>query len=313
MYKSGSYKKSALDLFDRTTKYLNADDILQDESYWIKNSSFCSLIWAEPYKGELYKYDFVSYFSYLMTLTTNRFPIKRGEFKKITELENILEFGIYRCKIKPSKDDNINKIFRINKRNFYTQLDIYSARKLGLEIELIKDSKPNLLYYTSDKLIKFGEVFKPFVDIMFNLKNIGITKAKTIMSMLWGALCEVDKKKHYVIDTYDIPDEEEIIEIYPTKDESGFIIKTTQINNYYKTPYARLCPFLLSKSRTQMTDLLFPIKEHIHRINVDGFYTDKVLHKDINKGLGELKYEGYLSNGVIKNCTNKMDKPDKFK
>jgi len=142
---------------------------------------------------------------------------------------------------------------------------------------------------------------------MFKLKFKGVRKAKKIMSMLWGALSEVDKRKHYVVDSYDIQDDDEdIIEIYPTKDESGFIIETTKINNYYKTPYARLCPFLLAKSRSYMTDLIYPIKEHIHRINVDGFYTDIPLHKEKKEALGELKYEGFNPNGIIKNCTNKV-------
>lgn len=307
LYKSGGYKYSALDLFDRTTKFVNVEPIFQDEAYWIKNSSFSSIIWAEQYEGELYKYDVKSLFPYLMTLTTNRFPIKRGEFKIINELPEILEFGIYRCEIEESEDYNINKLFRYNKKNFYTQLDIYHARKLKLQINLIQDNKPNLLYYTPDKLIKFGEVFKPFVDILYELKEKGIEKSKKILNMLWGALCEVDKRKHFVIDKYEIPDDEEISEIYPCKyNENETIIKTTKINNYYKTPYARLCPFLLSKSRTYMSEIMYPIKENIHRINVDGFYTDKLLHSNKNVKIGELKYEGYNQNGIILNKTNNV-------
>jgi len=96
LYKTGSYKYAALDLFDRFNKHLNAEDILQDEAYWINQSSFSALIWAEEYEGEMYKYDMVSYYSYLITLFTNRFPLKRGDFNIIDDLSEILEFGIYR-------------------------------------------------------------------------------------------------------------------------------------------------------------------------------------------------------------------------
>ena len=160
-----------------------------------------------------------SFFPYLLKQTTNAFPIKRGEFRCVEKLNDILEFGIYRCNISyKSVDDDVNKLFRINRKNFYTQLDIYHARKLNLNIELIIDSKPNFLYYSPDKLIKFGEVFKPFVDIMFKLKEEKVPKAKEILNILWGGLSEVDKRKHYTKnDIYDTPDNEQIVEIYPTK------------------------------------------------------------------------------------------------
>lgn len=307
LYKSGGFKNSALDLFDRTTKFLEAEPLLQDESIWIKSCSFSSLIWAEKYKGPVYKYDVKSMFPHLMKSSQNSFPIKRGEFEIITELPTILKFGIYRCEIKPSDDKNINKLFRYNKKNFYTQLDIYNARELNLKINLIQDNKVNLLYYSSDKLIKFCEVFTNYVDILFDLKEKKIECSKDILNILWGGLCETNKNKHFVETKFDMDDDEYIEEIYPSKaDNEKFIIKTTKLNNYYKTPFARLCPFLLSKSRTTMSKIMFPHREHIHRINVDGFYMDKIFHENQNVKLGELKYEGQNLDATIEGCTNKI-------
>lgn len=310
LYKSGSYLYSALDLFDRTTKYLNAETIAQDEAIWIKSSSIANLIWAEPFEGELYKYDVKSFFPYLLKQTTNAFPIKRGEFKQIDKLNDILEFGIYRCDISfpENMDTTKQKLFRINPKKYYTQLDIYHARKLNLNISLIIDkNKPNFLHYTPDKLIKFGEVFKPFIEIMFKLKESKINKAKDILNMLWGGLSEVDKRKYYTKEnTYDYPDDEEIQEIYPTK--NGLItIKTTSISHHYKTPYARLKPFLLSKSRAFISNLMMEYRDDIKRIQTDGFYTTKPIHYNKDVGLGELKYEGYTEHGIIKNKTNKVE------
>lgn len=308
LYRSGSHLYSALDLFDRTTKYLNPEIIKQDEALWIKSSSCASLIWAEPFEGELYKYDIKSFFPYLLKQTTNAFPIARGEFTKIDELKEILGFGIYRCKISyNTTDPTVNKLFRINNKNFYTQLDIYHARKLNLNIELIVDDKPNFLYYSPDKLIKFGEVFKPYVDIMFNLKEQKVNKSKDILNILWGGLSEVDKRKHYTLgDTYDYPDDELITEIYPTKN-NVFTIKTTSMNHYYKTPYARLKPFLLSKSRAYISNMMMEYRQDIKRIQTDGFYTTKPIHFNKDVGLGELKFEGYTECGIIRNKTNRVD------
>jgi len=309
LYKSGNYVNASLDLFDRMTKYLsNVEMPLQDETIWIDNSSFSSIIWAEEYTGEMYSYDIKSAFAYLMTLNTNKFPIKRGEFKVLDKLEDIIQFGIYRCVIKKSVDENINKLFQFNKLNYYTSLDINYARKLNLQIELIQDSKPNFLFYSADKCVKFGEIFKPIVDLLFDLKEKKINKSKAILTRIWGALCQINKKKYFATNTYDIAEDEEILEIYPCKnDESIDIIKTTKLNNYYKTPYCRLGSFLLSKMRSFLGEIMLSYKENVHRIYVDGFITDKLIHSNIDVGLGELKYCGYNSNGTIKNKTNKIE------
>jgi hypothetical protein len=54
------------------TKYLsNAEMPLQDETIWIDNSSFSSIIWAEEYTGEMYSYDIKSAFFAFRTLHEN--------------------------------------------------------------------------------------------------------------------------------------------------------------------------------------------------------------------------------------------------
>lgn len=309
LFKSGSYNNAALDLFDRLTKCIvEPDEILQDEGYWIKEASTSALIWAEEYEGELYKYDIKSAYPYLMTLNTSKFPIKRGEFEKLEKFEEINRFGIYRCKIYQSEDPNINKLFKFNKTNFYPSISLDHAKRLGLEMELIQDNQPNFLFYSSDKLITFEAVFKPFVDMMFDLKNRNIPKAKDILNRLWGALCEVDKRKYYDNITVDISDDEEIFQLRPCHfDEEVDQVITNKINKRYLTNYARLCPFLLGKGRQYLSNMMQPYKEHIHRIQTDGFFIDKEIHQNRTAKLGELKFEGYTKWGVIKNCTNPIE------
>ena len=196
LYKSGSYKNAALHLFDTFTKSINPpEDILQDEAMWIKESSIGALVWATEYDGELYKYDIKSQYPYLMTQHTLKFPIKRGEFQRIDNFSEYFQFGIYRCIISKSSDENINKLFRFNKKNYYTSISLDHAKKLGLKYELIQDSQPNFLYYSRDKLITFNEVFKSYIELLFDLKEKKVEKSKDILNILWGALCEIDKKK----------------------------------------------------------------------------------------------------------------------
>jgi len=305
LYKTGSYHDTALSLFERITKFIHAEVILQDEAEYIKNTSFGALICAEKYNGELYKYDVKSLYPFLMNSNTLKFPIKRGEFKIIESFNDFFEFGIYRCKIEKSEDENINKIFKFNYHNYYTSIDLTNAKQLGLNIELIKDNKPNFLYYSRDKLITCNEVFKNYIDILFPLKDNNIKKSKIILNILWGSLCEIDKRKQYIQTSFKIEEDEEICEIYPSSDDTSHILKTTKFNKYYKTPYARLCPFIIAQGRKHMSNIMFEHKNNILRIQTDGFLINKCIHSNTNVKLGELRWEGYTPNGIITNCINK--------
>lgn len=319
LYKTGSYHDTALILFDKLLKYIEPEPICQDEATWINDASFSALIWCEKYQGEIYKYDVKSLYPYLMQSTTLKFPIKRGEFKKIDEIKEFPEFGIYRCVINKSNDENINKLFKFNHCDKYTNIDITNARKLGLNITLIQDNKPNFLHYERDKLITFHEAFNMYVKQLFNLKDMKgdteeikllNTASKKILNILWGSLCEIDKRKKYA-DTYTLEkdDDEDIFEMYPLGNEhkqcESYVIKTVKRNSYYKTRFARLCPFLISQGRKHMSDVMYEYKEYIKQIQTDGFSSCVKIHENKNVLIGELKYEGYNLNGIIEHCNSK--------
>ena len=129
--------------------------------------------------------------------------------------------------------------------------------------------------------------------------------------MLWGALSQVDKRKQYIDKEFKIEQDEEICEIYPSNTEDDkHIIKTIKFNNYYKTPVARLCPFIIAQGRNQMSNIMFEHRGNIHRIQTDGFVSSKPIHFNTDVKLGELKYEGYCEKAIITNCINN---PGEFK
>ena len=307
LYKTGSNHDTALNLFDRISKFLNPESILQDEAQWLNYSFQGGIIWAEKYEGEMYKYDVKSLYPYLMTLSSLKFPVKRGEFKIIDDFGKFVEFGIYRCIVHKSEDENLNRLFKFNNSNYYTSIDIFNAKELKLNVELIKDDKPNFLYYTRDKLITFGEVFNNYIDLLFPLKEKKVKFSKAILNILWGALCEKDKIKTFITDSFKMEEDEDILEIYPTINDDGHIIKTIKINNMYKTSYARLGTFLTSQARRHMAKLALPHKDDIKRIQTDGFLITKSIHNKKDVKLGELKYEGYTQNGKILNCINRVN------
>ena len=306
LYKSGSYYNACLSLFDYVTKNIECEEILQDEAEWIKMSSSGALKCCEEYEGKLYKYDVNSLYPSIQS-STLKFPVKRGEFLQIDKLSTYIDFGFYRAVIIPSEDLQYNNLIRFNKNNFYSCVDLQNAQQLGFKIELTLDDKPNFLKYTRDKLITFGEVFNKFIDIMYPLKEKKVKQAKFILNMLWGALCAVDKKKQFVTEEFNIEADEQIYNIVPSRfNRNQHCIKTTSNNHFYKTNFARLCPFLLSNGRKIMSGFMKPYYKSIKRIVTDSIELTEPIHYDINVPLGSLKYEGFNDNCIVRNCANKI-------
>jgi hypothetical protein len=74
--------------------------------------------------------------------------------------------------------------------------------------------------------------------------------------------------------------------------ENGDLVKITAHGKYYKHGYARVGPFLTAFVRKRMSDIIFPIKEHVYRCHTDGFISDISLdHIKISDKLGDFKIE----------------------
>ena len=306
--KTGNIKDTSLDLFDKFTKYLKHPEIiLQDEAEWISNTNTGAIIYAESYNGPGYKYDIRSMYPSIM-ISSGKFPIGRGEFSKLDNFDNLsyFQFGIYRCKI-IQENDNDNKLFRFNPKNYYTHTSLEHAKSLGFKIELILDNQPNFLYYSREKLIGFNEVFHKYVDFVFDLKQKKVPKSKDILNRLWGVLSEIDRKKYFCCsdnETILSPDDE-IISLRPYKlNDDIDIMECVSKKNYYKTSFARLSPFLISRGRFNISNIIMPHKNNVHRIHTDGFISDIKLDIKLGENLGDLVFEGYCENCNIINCSN---------
>jgi hypothetical protein len=263
------------------------------------------------YEGPGFYYDVKSMYPSIMK-STQVFPIKAGEFKTITEAElftnvNFFTYGIYKCNILQSKDDNINKLFRFNKKRFYTHIDLTNALSLGLTIKLIEDGTANFLYYSRDKLLQGAELFTEFVDILFALKESKIKRAKSILNILWGALSEHNtstihtsaNKKEKI--QYLKPDCK-IISIRPYNDNET-IIETANNNHQYKTGFARLKPFLISAGRKLIAKTMLPYKNIIFRCHTDGFICSELpIGIETGHKLGDLVDEGMKTKISISSC-----------
>ena len=241
-------------------------------------------------------------------------PLKSGEFKKFSKDEfdklEYFTYGIYRVKIDKSEDENINRLFRFNNLNYYTHINITDAKKFGLKINLIEDEQANALMYSRDKCLRADQIFKRFVDSLFEFKeNKELEKdvrdyIKLIINRLWGALSETNEKRNIIerdsLIDFKLPKNYKVIQQKPSRNKNQIILDIAHNDNFYKNNYARLKPFLIAKGRSVISNLMFPHKEFIKRCHTDGFISSKKLDIKTGNKLGDLVYEGYCENVIIK-------------
>ena len=323
LYKTGTIKQTALNLFDSLTKtIMTPEHISQDEAVWIQEAAQGAVIFSNEYEGEAYKYDVISMYPSIQIGTTLCLPVKRGEFlnKSLSEFNDFkfYPFGIYRCIIEKSDNEHTNKLFRFNRYNRYTHIDLTTAKSLNLKINLIQDDKPNMLYYSRDKTLSCHEIFNKYVDYLFPLKNSHGKEypiIKQILNILWGALCqtrEIREVKKYDSESVLNIDDDKIISILsPTRDETGVLVYYLENEYIYKSPFARLKPFLLAKGRNIITSIIMPYREDCVRCHTDGFILKSKTDIKTGSKIGELKYEGYSSYIKVKN--NAKPEGEEFK
>ena len=306
---TGTIKKTSLYLFERLSEHIpNPEHITQDEMKWIENSSAGAIIFNEEYEGEAWKYDVKSMYPSIMK-SSLMVPMKRGEFKnwQLDEF-NALKFlpnGIYRAVVKAGSDEKLNRLFRFNRLHYYTQISLVHAKTLGLEVELIIDDQPNSLLYSRDKCLRCDEIFSKFVDYVFDLKDKKVPLAKPILNLLWGSLTETNTKK-VVIDNaseevFVIEDNMTITNIKPSFIKNNTLVEYANNDSFYKSNFARLKPFLLSKARSNICSIILPYKDTVVKCHTDSLLCS-AKPEGIKTGLklGDLAYEGYYSHCIVK-------------
>ena len=307
LFKTGTFTKTALDLFDRTCKTVFPDPILQDEAIWLEKAKFKAMIFAVPCSGKMYNYDFVSLYPSIMRSPGSLFPIKKGHYKYISQAEfydmKPLPFGIYKCVVEKSENVKINKQFVFNNKNYYTHLDLVLARELNLNIILFADT-PNALLWDRKHLLTGQQLFAEFVDLLFDLKQQKIDGSKQILNCLWGSLCEMNKIplkiKNNQNKNTEIDSDMTLLSLRPL-DKNTTIVEVIKNDKYYETNFARICPFILSYGRLKISRAIRPHIDSIVRVHTDGFLSTKELNIETGTNLGEIKLDIYQNCKVYNN------------
>ncbi|GET55694.1 hypothetical protein GLOIN_2v1849173 [Rhizophagus irregularis DAOM 181602=DAOM 197198] len=168
-----------------------------------------------------------------------------------------------------------------NKRGIYTFIDLQRAKKLGLNIQLIQDGKPNALIYDRDARIPGTVIFGEYVHFLFKIKNQGGIAgrvAKRVLNTLWGALCQ--RKRNYKTlttdqtDPFTFPEGHTLDSIIPVGSDQ-WRFQFTNPGNPFKGEYPRIVPFLLARGRKITSEAIQPYKDKVRRIHTDGFILEE--------------------------------------
>lgn len=314
----GNYKKVALWLFERLSQAIPANEPLDPiEAKWISDAMMGGIIWADNnWQGYGRQYDETSLYPSIMQSALT-FPISKGKFQMLQDFTNsrgYILYGIFHAMVEFREE--VKTLFRYNKRNKYTHIDLTCARKLGLQVTLIQDGSPNALIYEKETRITGKVIFGEYVHFLFKLKKLGGIAgrvAKRILNTLWGALCERNKLYHDISDVehsskpFEFPEGEVLDSITPTgyAQISGEMISTSWVcqfsnpGNLFKGEYPRIAPFILAQGRKIISETIEPYKENVKRVHTDGFILSEDpqnshlidCSEDASKILKSLKFE----------------------
>ena len=176
-----------------------------------------------------------------------------------------------------------------------------TAKKHGYQIDMIDDEQPNFLYYSKECNVIASHIFRPFTTQLYTLKTKKIMYAKRILNILWGALAQRKIKKIIVE-----PKTELILEfdddITSIKNcRTGNIkIESVSANDSFMTNFARFAPFITSRGKQLITDIIAIDKNNIVHCVTDGIICKTKLELVTGNIIGDLKYEGYCPNINIK-------------
>lgn len=308
MLKCGNDIATSLSVFDHFTKHIeNPPDITGHEASYISDATFGALIRATPYKGVLHSYDVTSLYPSIMASDKFMIPITEPEYRYISNDDfnamEFVKFGLYRCVIECDEKHEHYNLFRTNSKNIYPHTCVSRAIELGLKIKITEDGQINFLYWPRSSCMNGSQIFGDFVHYLFSLKKQKIGgRSKKFLNLLWGVLSKRNKIYHIDCDeNFTIPENHSIVKIMPLS--SGDVkIDYVENDSVYRSSWARMAPFLLSKARSIISKIMEP-HDTIVWCHTDGFLSTKKLDiaiGDYNE-LGSLRYEGACHDAHVKN------------
>lgn len=310
-----NFPQIARNIFNRLQKEQFETEEIDQMEYSFLSQCSGALMNHTKYEGTAYAYDINASYPNEMAKNENTFPITKPKYYKLTNEDinpKFYKYGIYRAIVKKS-DTNKDKLFRFNKNNHYTHIDLTVARDLGLEIELIIDDEFNaMLYETKRRTGKhlFGYAVEYLYELSKdqNLSEEARKFMKLVRSSFWGSLCRKRFQFKKEVDGF--------IELNGSHDIEKIAGDLSYVICYdstkcYETDYARLGPFLLSMGKRAIYKIYKDNDidlDDIVRIQTDEIIVKQELpNAKVSNNIGELKLkQGHFKiEGVNKVIYNK--------
>ena len=283
----------------------NFNDVTYDEFYFIEKTYLAGIIYFDKkYKDielQCYGYDFKAFYPQFLNKLKLQMFKEAGKKVKINELvydkKGKLHYGIYKAKVICENPD-FCKVFCFSKDGYYTHFDlefIYEHKdKFKVFVTLDTEVAYNaILYYDAKPVsgepsgIPCQKIFKNWYKKMSELKEKCPKNmlAKHLQSSLWGSLVKM-KKSYYTEDEFselDVSDDG--LSEYTPVGETLFYknnclntrFECVKTDKPYKSPFARLKPFLLSLARNVVGNTIIKngLIDNVVRVHTDGIVIDK--------------------------------------
>ncbi len=276
-----SYKltKEAIKTLHYSTLSLREPEPIIEEEEMPLHNAFCGgLMFCNPStlnNGRLI--DINSFYLSVLASDKFTFPLTRGKFELYKEFPRpFFEYGIYHCVVHRCENPNINRLFYFNKRNYYTNFCLTTAKELGLKIELIQDGKPNVRLY---KVRGQGKhYFEPMINEFYSIKlkmkedECESKVANKLLHRLFGTLSQKNKRYSKIGEIFDMSNPN-IADQKIRKVGKHHIVSYVEHGSFFKYDYARIGPFLTAMCRRKLYEVVKPYNQHIYRV-----FTDSILY-----------------------------------
>jgi hypothetical protein len=274
-----SIKNTALALFAKFVKPYDFAEIDEQESAILAKVKNYGILYAKAGTVVGRELDLNSFYPSCYVDPRFIIPIGKPIYKKLEKLEDVISVGLYHVKITGTDP----RLFLENpKHNWYCYTDVKQAKVRGWKIELICDGNPNFLFYDAAARETGFNLFRGYVAKLFPLKKKN-PLAKSLLQMLWGILCEKEKKYHR--DEISFDSLEQLNNTMCIGD--GFVERT----KIYKLPHARIGVFLTSFARNRLCDEIADVVETVWRSHTDSILTTSSKEFKISAELGQWKLE----------------------
>ena len=325
IFKYPTYSLAAMDIWKQKTGIKEPKAIGDIEGDFLSKAFMGGIRYAERgYEGPYYQFDINSFYPYYMIHKDFQVAFEEGkyerlhEFKQVpikkgsSELKNYYKYGMYRCTIEKSADENINKLFKYNSKNYYSHYDLKLAEMLNLNISLFPGI--NAYVYEKESLQKGEAMFGTFIKELYEYKKT-CKPIKNIINSLWGTLCQrkTYKEYHNIFKTADI--ELEHIHEFNVDRKLLYIKYTKKEEAPFLTSHARVGMILTSFARYKFIEQVLKHKDIIIKIHTDSIMTTEDLSEQLNisKEMGAFKLEHHGTCVIVNGNKTIYEKDEIYK